>query len=291
MIESMLRFKAKLPVFLLLLVSLILLTADRAEASEGSKEKERGNATEANETDSDTEADCVAAPVRQGILNVHYVLYNSIKVQPEPVSAAFDGQAKLIFTHVASVSPTNPTALPALPPAPRVSTAPMTAGEKFMFFLKSSFKPPGPYAQSIASGLWNELLDNNEGKEDTLDDYFADSMTRAARSFGNRIANGFFEKFLYASILRQDPRYHRSGKTGAGARIGHALSRLFITRGDRGGSQPNISFLAGGLTGAFASREWQREEKQNTSDTFKRWGSHIMITGFSYILREFLSGQ
>jgi hypothetical protein len=291
MIESMLRFKAKLPVFLFLFVSLILLTADKAAASEGPKEKERGNATETNEKASDAEADCVAAPARQAVLNVHYVLYNSIKAQPEPVSAALDGQAKLIFTNVASVSPTTPTALPAPPPAPRISTAPMSVGEKFMFFINSSFKPPGPYAQSIASGLWNELLDNNEGKEDTLDDYFADSMTRAARSFGNRIANGFFEKFLYASILRQDPRYHRSGKTGAGARIGHALSRLFITRGDRGGSQPNVSFLAGGLTGAFASREWQREEKQNTSDTFKRWGNHIMITAFSYILREFLSGQ
>ena len=294
MIKSTLCSAAKRPVFLFLIAFLILLASDRAMASEGPKEKEKGNATEAIETASAPEPDCVSATARPGTLNVHYVLYSSIKAQPEPQALSLDGQSKPIFTPVASVSLTKPLILPpttAPSPLPRISTAPMTAGEKFMFFAKSSFMPPGPYIQSIFTGMWSELFDNNEGKKDTVDDYFADSMTRAARSFGNRAANGFFEKFLYASILRQDPRYHRSGKTGTGARIGWAIGRLFVTRGDRGGSQPNISFLAGGLSGAFVSREWQREEKQNTNDTLRRWGNHILITGLSNILREFLSGQ
>lgn len=294
MIESMHRSKAKLPVFLLLIASIIFLASGTAAASERPKEKERGDVAEAVETGSAPEVECVAATARPGALNVHYVAYNSINAQREMQKTALDDQAKLIFTPVASVGLAKPIILPpstAPSPAPRISTAPMTVGEKFMFFAKSSFMPPGPYAQSIASGLWNELLDNNEGKEDTIDDFFADAMTRAARSIGNRAANNFFEKFLYASILRQDPRYHRSGKISPGARIGYAISRLFITRGDRGGSQPNISYLAGGLTGAFASREWQREEKQNTNDTFRRWGTHIALTGLSNILREFLSGQ
>ncbi|HEX5736816.1 MAG TPA: hypothetical protein VF131_28550 [Blastocatellia bacterium] len=271
-----------------------MLASERAAASEGPKEKERGNVTEAVETASAPESDCVSATARPGALNVHYVLYSSIKVQPEPQTLSLEDQSKLIFTPVASVNLTKPLILPpstAPAPLPRISTAPMTVGEKFMFFARSSFMPPGPYIQSIFTGMWSELFDNNEGKKDTVEDYFADSMTRAARSFGNRAANGFFEKFLYPSILRQDPRYHRSGKTGAGARIGWAISRLFVTRGDRGGSQPNISFLAGGLSGAYVSREWQREEKQDTRDTFRRWGNHVLITGLSNILREFLSGQ
>jgi hypothetical protein len=294
MIKSTLCSAAKLPVFLFLIALLILLASDRAKASEGPKEKEKGNVAETIETASAPEPDCVSASAQPGTLNVHYVLYSSIKAQPEPQALALDGQSKPIFTPVASVSLTKPLILPpstAPSPLPRISTAPMTAGEKFVFFARSSFMPPGPYIQSVFTGMWSELFDNNEGKEDTIDDYFADSMTRAARSFGNRVANNFFEKFLYASILRQDPRYHRSGKSGTGARIGWAISRLFVTRGDRGGSQPNISYLAGGLSGAFVSREWQREEKQNTSDTLRRWGNHILITGLSNILREFLSGQ
>jgi hypothetical protein len=292
MIKRMLRSTAKLPIFLFLIASSILLASDTVFASDGPKES--GKATEAIETASAPEDDCVAATARPGTLNVHYVLYNSIKAQPEPQSAALDGQSKPLFSTVASGISNQPVAFPASPappPAPRISFAPMTVGEKFVYFAKASFKPPGPYALSIFQGLFNEALDNNEGKKDTLGDYFADSMTRAARSFGNRVANNFFEKFFYASIFRQDPRYHRSGKTGAGARIGYAISRLFVTQGDRGGSQPNVSYLLGGLSGAFATVELQREEKQKTKDTLGRWGNHLMITALSHILREFLSGQ
>ena len=294
MIKSMLRFAAKIPVFFFLIALLIMLTSDRAAASEGPKEKEKGNVAEAAETASAPEPDCVSGTARPGALNVHYVLYSSIKAQPDPQPLSLDGQSKPVFTHVASVSLTTPLTLSPSPvpsPLPRISTAPMTVGEKFTYFAKASFMPPGPYVQSVFTGMWSELFDNNEGKEDTIDDYFADSMTRAARSFGNRAANNFFEKFLYASIFRQDPRYHRSGKTGTGARIGYAVSRLFITRGDRGGSQFNISYLGGGLSGAFASKEWQREEKQNRNDTLRRWGNHLIITAMSNILREFLGGQ
>ena len=290
MIKRIFRSSAKLPMFIFLIASSILLASDTALASGVPQEK--GNVSEAVEPASAPEEDCVAATSRPETLSIHYVLYNSIKARPEAQTAALDADSKPIFSAAASSS--RPVAFPGSPapsPAYRVSFAPMTAGEKFVYFAKASFMPPGPYALSIFQGLFNEALDNNEKKKDTFDDYLADSMTRAARSFGNRVANNFFEKFLYASIFRQDPRYHRSGKTGVGARIGYAVSRLFVTYGDRGGSQPNISYLLGGLSGAFATVELQREEKQQTSDTFKRWGNHLAITALSHILREFLSGQ
>lgn len=220
-------------------------------------------------------------------LNISYLMLKDVKnAEPEPAPVV-ERQA---FSIPAALKTRAPQAFPAIP-LPRASTAPMTAGEKFNYFLQRSITTPGPYLTSIASGLWNEALDNNVGKEDTLDDYFADAMTRAARSVGNRIANNFFEKFAFATILRQDPRYHRSGKSGAGAKIGYAISRLFVTQGDRSGDQPNISFLAGGLAGSAVSNYWQREEKQGTKEVFRRWGSHIMITGLTNILREFLGGQ
>ena len=290
MIKRILRSSAKLPIFLFLVASSILLASDTVFASDGPQEK--GNVSEAIETASAPEDDCVAAtalPVA-GTLNIHYVLYSSIKSQPEPQTAALDSDLKSVFSATSNRTVVFPGS-PAPPPQRRISFAPMTVGEKFVYFAKASFMPPGPYALSIFQGLFNEALDNNEKKKDTFDDYLADSMTRAARSFGNRVANNFFEKFLYASIFRQDPRYHRSGKSGAGARIGYAISRLFVTYGDRGGSQPNISYLLGGLSGAFATVELQREEKQQTSDTLKRWGNHLAITALSHILREFLGGQ
>lgn len=178
-----------------------------------------------------------------------------------------------------------------VPAAPQVSTAPMSVGDKFSFFARSAFRPPGPYASALFNGLFKEALDNNEGKKDTFGDYLADSMTRAARSLASGTTSKFLEKFALASLFRQDPRYHRSYKDGAGAKLGYAVSRILITRGDRGGSQFNASYLLGGAMTAAISNVWVREEHRNTKDSFIRWGNHIAFTALSNILKEFLGGQ
>lgn len=238
------------------------------------------------------EADHSSAIAEVKSPNITYLLYsNGVSFHPETAEAAPALEPpKPIDPNELAVKNIVPKNFPSLPP-PAVSTAPMTAGEKFVYFLQRSFVPPGPYAQSVFTGLYGEALDNNEGKEDTVEDFFADGMTRAARSFGNRVSNNFFEKFALATIFKQDPRYHRSGKRGAGAKVGYAISRLFITQGDRSGDQFNVSFLLGGLLGAGVSNVWQREENQTVGKTFGRWGTHLLITAFSNIVREFAGGQ
>jgi hypothetical protein len=207
----------------------------------------------------------------------------------------------LALTHAAESTPRPFAALATMPAAAAVprpaaaaaaSTAPMTNGEKFSYFFRGRFLSIGAYARPIFTGMFNELLDNNEGKKDTVGDFFADSMTRAARSFGNSAANGFFEKFFYPVIFNQDPRYHRSDKRGAGAKIKYAVSRIFVTQGDNCGcDQFNISYLAGGLTGAAVSNYWQRDDRRGVGRVFRRWGTHIGFTAVGYIIREFLGGQ
>jgi hypothetical protein len=171
------------------------------------------------------------------------------------------------------------------------STAPLTSGEKFKLWVKR-FVSPGSYASAAFSGLYNEALDNDEGKEDTVENYFADAATRAARSYAFGTTSGFFEKFAYASLFRQDPRYHRSDKRSVGGKIGYAVSRVIITQGDRCGcDQFNISFLAGGLTAAGIANVWEREERQTLGKTLSRWGTHTAIRALSNILSEFIGGQ
>ena len=180
-------------------------------------------------------------------------------------------------------------------PLPRInmaaSTAPLTSGEKFKLWAKR-FISPGSYASAAFNGLWSELRDNDDNKEDTVENYFADAATRAARSYATSTTSGFFEKFAYASLFRQDPRYHRSDKRGMGGKIGYAVSRVFITQGDRcGRDQFNISFLAGGLTASAISNAWQREERRTVGKTLSRWGTHTMIRALSNIVSEFIGGQ
>lgn len=180
------------------------------------------------------------------------------------------------------------TALPSGQNSIAVKDAPLTTRDKFNYFFKRSFLRPTPYATAIAAGAFGEWIDDDHHHHAKPGDFAADSMTRAARSFAFGTSASFFEKFAYASLFKQDPRYHKSEKTGAGARIGYAISRVFITQSDQGASQFNISFIAGGLTAAGLSNAWERDERRTAADTMKRWGLHVSFAAATNILHEFI---
>lgn len=183
----------------------------------------------------------------------------------------------------ASNSPQSGTSQPASPTPSAV--APLTSRQKFKYFARSSFMPPMPYALSVLSGVFGEATDKDHGRHMTAGDFAADTMTHAARSFAFRSTANFFEKFAFASAFKQDPRYFRSDKKGF-ARIGYAVSRVFVTQGDNGNNQFNSSFLAGGLVAAGISNVWSRPEDQTVSSTFSRFGTHVAYRALSNIIKE-----
>src|SRR5262249_3326338 len=146
-------------------------------------------------------------------------------------------------------------------PAPKstrvLHTIPMTVGEKFQYFFKGSFLSIGAYGSAIFSGVRGEILDDDHDPQGIHGNFATDAGTRAARSFTFSASAKFFERFMLASIFRQDPRYHRSDKKGARAKIIYAVTRVLITQGDKGGSQFNISFLGGGAGAAFLTRLYE----------------------------------
>ena len=168
------------------------------------------------------------------------------------------------------------------------AATPLTSGQKFKYFARSSFMPPMPYALSVLSGVFSEAIDKDHGRHMTAGDFMADSMTHAARSFAFRTTANFFEKFAFASAFKQDPRYFRSDKKGFG-RIGYAVSRVFVTRSDLGRDQFNASFLAGGLVAAGISNAWSRPEDRTASSTMSRFGLHVAYRALSNIIQELFS--
>jgi len=173
------------------------------------------------------------------------------------------------------------------------STVPLTAREKFGLFATNSFKPPAPYAMSILSGVFAEATDSKHKKPNrSAGDFAADSLTHAARSYAFRVTSSFFEKFAYATVFKQDPRYHRSPYTSFGARLKYAVTRVFVTQGDRNGKNEfNISFLAGGLTAAAISNVWEPTYNQTGAASLKRFGTHVGLKALSNILSELIGGQ
>lgn len=265
--------------YLVLVLSVTLLTTSVAAAFDGPRvDKDREVSTTAS-----TPETSARPPVEGQPLSVSYKLYEGA-IDPRASAAARPRT-------VGANAPNTP--LPPPPPPPPVSTAPMTAGEKFKLFAQRSFLSPGAYALSVVSGVYGEWTDDkNNHNHGNPGDFAADSMTRAARSFTFRANANFFEKFMFASLFKQDPRYHRSGRKGAGAKIGYAVSRIFITQGDRSGKdQFNASFIAGGLAASGMANLWERDERQNLHHFATRFGTHVALTALTNILREFIGGQ
>jgi hypothetical protein len=317
MIEILHRSTAKLSITLMLIVSLVSVAAPSAAAFDGLENEGKDGARDAQISRPAQTTPVVTVGSQQTAASeakpftIAYALFSGAAIpRPEIILSGDQPQLDGILNRTNNVSShvnTNVSAnvsfniksvagkrlstIPLPPGAPAASTAPLTAGEKFNSWAKR-FISPGSYGAAAASGLWNEFLDNDEGKDDTIGNYFADAATRAARSYAFGTTAGFFEKFAFASLFRQDPRYHRSDKRGAGAKVSYAVSRVFITQGDRCGcDQFNASFLIGGLTAAGISNVWEREERQTVGKTFQRWGTHIAIRALSNILREFIGGQ
>lgn len=269
--------------YLILVLSVTLLTTSVAGAFDGP----RGDSDRNVSTTASTPETSARTPVEGHPLAVSYKLYEGAIHSEASVAS--------VPTRPRTVTPNTPNSpLPSPPPPPPpTSTAPMTPGEKFKLFAQKSFLSPGPYALSVVSGVYGEWTDNkNDHNHGNPGDFAADSLTRAARAFTFRANANFFEKFMFASLLRQDPRYHRSGRKGAGAKIGYAVSRLFITQGDRNGkAEFNASFLGGGLAVSGMANLWEREERQNLHHFVTRLTTHLELTALTNILREFIGGQ
>jgi hypothetical protein len=264
------------------------MAAPMAAVADGPRDANKSAGQEASSS-----TDTASAASEAKTPRVLYVAFeDSMNAAAEP--APEPATRPRTVTKLASVSGATARSLPGQSAAQSTvaSTAPMSVGEKFEAWFHSRFLSPGAYSTAVFNGLWKELQDNDDFKKDTVQNYFADSMTRAARSYAFATTAGFFEKAVFASLFRQDPRYHRSGKTGAGGKIGYAVTRVFVTQGDRCGChQFNASFLLGGAAASGAATLWERRERTGPMHTLSRYYNHIAITALFNIVKEFVGGQ
>jgi len=87
---------------------------------------------------------------------------------------------------------------------------------------------------------------------------YGEGWSNYGKRFGAAVADfstqGFFSAGLYATVLKQDPRYFRKGPgTGVVGRTLYSVSRLFVCRSDEGRSVFNASNVLGMSTGIALS--------------------------------------
>jgi hypothetical protein len=125
---------------------------------------------------------------------------------------------------------------------------PMSVGDKFKAVALGTFD----YVQYPWWGILAALSQATNG-----DPAYGQGWGAYAKRYGTTAGDSIIENFMvgavFASALRQDPRYYQSGHGSFFRRTGYAISRIFVTRTDSGHNQFNYSEIFGAATAAAIS--------------------------------------
>ena len=152
---------------------------------------------------------------------------------------------------------------------------PLTAREKFNVFLRSTYSP-----WTFANAAVDQVTDHVKGRQ--LSQEYETGFRGQAQSYGIALATTetdvFFQRFLFPTLLKQDPRYFRNPDLPFLKRVFYSMSRVVITRTDSGGQ----AFNASRILGSAAS--------QAVADLYvpgQRQGMHPIANTISYnLLRD-----
>jgi hypothetical protein len=170
-----------------------------------------------------------------------------------------------------------------LPDAPSVQ--PPTQAEKFHTFVDEARSPLTLGAVGINAGVMREteLGHVTPGPQPSLT-----ALYKVV--FIQKESSAFFGKYLYPSLLKQDPRYYPSTSGSFLGRATYAASRIFITRNDSGKRTLNASYFLGVLTSVAIATAYRPYWARSTSATFKTFGSTIGSDAGINLFHEFGPG-
>jgi hypothetical protein len=168
--------------------------------------------------------------------------------------------------------------------------APLTAGQKVKRAFRGAFLSPVPYATAAFNAGITQLGEDYPPHKET-DDKLADWGSRTARVFATGTTYRVFGNGFYPALFKQDPRYERSKSKKFGRRLGHAVSRLFVTRDDDWNLEPNYSRFAGAATSSALANVWERStpgrDRVGADATLRRFGNTFISGAIGNIIREF----
>jgi hypothetical protein len=166
---------------------------------------------------------------------------------------------------------------------PQLNVAPLTVGEKFELFAKETSDPFT--IGSAAAGAAISQINNDDPK-------YGHGGGAYAQRFGAAIADvttqNFFQDAVLASALHEDPRYFRRGpEFRVWNRVGYALSRVVITRTDKGTERFNFSGIIGMSMGIALSNAYYPDPSVNGEEVASRFGTSLLASALSNLLPEF----
>jgi hypothetical protein len=125
---------------------------------------------------------------------------------------------------------------------------------------------------------------------------------RYATSFADGTIENFITSAILPSILHQDPRFYHSEAGGFTHKAGYAVSRIFLTRTDSGGTAFNYSEVVGSaLSAAISTYSYHPRSTtlrspsgpryipsdRTLANTANVWGSQVAFDTVTIVIKEF----
>jgi hypothetical protein len=119
---------------------------------------------------------------------------------------------------------------------------------------------------------------------------FGQGVAGYAKRFGTTYGDFAIENLtteaVFPTLFHQDPRYFRRGVGTSRSRLGYALSRVFITRGDSGSTQFNYSEIVGAAASVAVSNAYYPDGR-TVGNNVGRYSEQLAFDAASNVLKEF----
>ena len=138
--------------------------------------------------------------------------------------------------------------VPQPPRRPGMTICALGSHQRFALFVSDSFDPASFASRAFIAGwaqLWNDERKLGQGSKGYAQRYGVATT--------DQFSSGFFTRFLYPSIFKEDPRYYRRGEGPFKNRLIHAMSHIIVAHQNSGAAEFNFSEWFG-LTSSVALR-------------------------------------
>ena len=159
---------------------------------------------------------------------------------------------------------------------------PLTNSEKFRVFLRDSYSP----FNGIAAGFNAAISQATQGRKGYGQGWDAYG-SRYGAAFADSESSGLFQSFLLPALFHQDPRYFRLREGTFFHRSIYATTRVFVTHGDNGHHQFNVSEILGGFASAGLANVYYPSDRREVGDVLVRAGLGIVSDAGWNLFKEF----
>ena len=162
--------------------------------------------------------------------------------------------------------------------------APLNWKQKFSLATRGTFDPAAVIGVGLAAAI-EQANNTYPGYGQGASGY----AKRYAAKFIDGRSSDFLTHAVFPSLFHQDPRYYYQGYGTFKARLGHALGSAFVTRSDRGRTEPNYSYLVGNMSAAALSNLYYPQANRGANLVFTNAALGVAGRLGTNLIREFVS--